>query len=76
MYRLFYDRTFYPHSILWMRWGVLLIILGALVISLPEILIAFVAGFLFLAGSFLVFLSLKVRCREKSRLKIIDHDYL
>ncbi len=43
---------------------------------MPETQIAFVAGFLFLAGSFLVFLSLKVRSNEKNMLKIIDHDYL
>jgi len=50
--------------------------IGGARITLPETQIAFVAGFLFLAGSFLVFLSLKVRGNEKNMLKIIDHDYL
>lgn len=79
MYRLFYDRMLYLHASFWkrwMRWGVLFMLSGVLVVMLPEILIAFGAGLLFLSEIFLVLLSLKFRSQEKSMLKIIDHEHL
>lgn len=79
MYRLLYDRMFYPRASFWkrlMRWGVLLMLSGAFVVLLPELLIAFVAGFLLLSGIVLVLLSLKFRSLEKNMLTSIDNEYL
>lgn len=49
---------------------------GAFVVLLPELLIAFVAGFLLLSGIVLVLLSLKFRSLEKNMLTSIDNEYL
>ncbi len=78
MIRFFFDSQdefFRRHWNSLISTGIIFLLIGLLIVLVPEILVAFVASIFFLIGGFLLFLGWKIRKELKNSSPYINIDW-